>query len=166
MTAVVIVGGVALIIRNDAPVSDQVSNNEGSSSQVSQSGQIISGSMADLIALNKDLRCTFQSNNEYSETSGEVFVSNNKVRGNFSVVVKALGQTPFQAFMIADGKDSFVWSSLMKDGFKTPIQKTEESSQNGVDYYQTLSYSCVPWEKDESFFIPPETIQFLPPRTQ
>ncbi len=168
ITGIVVVGGIFFGLKGDSAKDIKESGEAIPAQSIQEDGGVISGSMKDLVALNKPLECKFTSETQYSKTLGTVYVADGKVRGNFSVSVPALGTEPFQAFMIADQTDSYVWSSLTKDGFKTPIQKdaVTQPGQEGVDYNQKLSYNCVPWVKDESFFIPPQTIQFLPPRTQ
>lgn len=158
VTGVVVIGGIFFGLRGDSVKDSQESQQTNSK----QEEGVVSGSMRDLVALNKSLECKFTSDTEYSKTSGTVYVADGKVRGNFSVSVAALGGQSFEAFMIADQTDSYVWSSLTKDGFKTPIQKdvANQAGQEGIDYNQTLSYNCVPWAKDESLFIPPVTVTF------
>ena len=119
-------------------------------------------SMRELVATNEPMRCTFAHVTEAADSSGEVFVADGKIRGNFKVKTSNETGTTFDAYMITDGKDSYVWSSVLPQGYKVAIKETEDTGgQNGLDYNQKLNYSCTPWAKDVSFFVPPATVTFV-----
>lgn len=155
-----VIVGIFLSLRGGS-VKSEVENMSTNSTE--QESQMVSGSMRDLVALNKPLECTFTSETEYSKTEGRVYVVEGKVRGNFAVTVAALGGQPFNAYMIADQTDSYVWSSISVDGFKTKIEPQPQVpvTQEGVDYNQTFSYTCTPWQADNSFFTPPSDVVFV-----
>ncbi len=125
----------------------------------------IQGSMGDLVALGVSLKCSFTHTTDLSSSSGDVYVADGKVRGNFKVTSTPLGNQSFDAYMIADGKESYVWSSFMPQGYKTIITEPNggesNAGQDGLDYNQTLDYTCTPWEKDVSFFVPPADVTFV-----
>lgn len=135
-----------------------------SSTKEEQISGTFSGSMRDLVARNQSVKCTFTHSTEINSSSGTVFVSGGKVRGDFDITVPQTG-TNLKAFMIADGKDTYVWSSILPQGFKMPISdaKMQSSGQpaNGIDYNQSLDYECEPWSVDESVFITPTDISFV-----
>lgn len=160
ITAVVIVGGVYLITNVKTQDQDQVKQDTQSNNQISD--QVVSASMKELVSLGKSLQCTFDSNTEFAKTSGVVYVADGKVRGNFRVTVSSLGNQSFDAYMIADDSYTYVWSTLAKGGFKAPIQKEVQTQpgQEGVDYNQVLTYTCTPWQTDQTLFVPPTDVIF------
>lgn len=158
LVAVIIIGGVVYMGRSGG--SDTGAPNVPA--LTTEEGGMIKGSMRDLVALGVSMRCTFTHQTDISNSSGEVFVANGKVRGNFNVTSSAMGNQAFDAYMISDGEDSYVWSSLMPQGYKMPIVESTESTptQEGIDYNQNLDYSCAPWPTDASVFVPPANITF------
>lgn len=161
ITTVVIAGGVYLITsnnsqdENNSQVIEQTTANQ-------EDSQIVSASMKELVSLGKSLQCTFESNTEFAKTSGVVYVADGKVRGNFRVTVSSLGNNSFDAYMIADASNTYVWSTLAKSGFKAPIQKEVQTQpgQEGVDYNQVLTYTCTSWQTDQTLFTPPSDVVF------
>jgi len=159
-------GGIYFISRNP---SDSVPTNqtEVESSQTTVNTQnpqaATQSSMKELVARGESLECSFAHDVGYSRSSGVVYIADGKLRGNFSITVASANAQTFEAYMIADGDNSLVWSSLIKQGFKIPISKTEPAqgaNQGGVDYNQKLDYSCKPWSRDLSVFVPPAGITF------
>jgi len=170
---VVIVGGAVFFMTSNSPgkiASEKIKEVQSGQEKtpLGKEAQILSTSMKDLVALGESLKCTFTSDTESSKSSGTVYVADGKVRGDFSVSLPALGNQSFQAYMITDSMDSYVWSALSKDGYKTPIQKEKQQTpnQDGIDYNQTLNYTCLFWAKDMSVFVPPAEIVFKAPVQQ
>jgi len=167
LAVIIISGGGYLLLKGEpagAPASQSEVQGAEASVQVQDSTVPAQVSMRDLVARGQSLECTFDLDVEYSKSNGTVYIAGGKVRGNFDIVVSVsqAGTQKFQAYMIADGEMSYVWSSLIKQGFKLPISKSETSAdpQNGVDYNQKLNYSCKPWNAVANFFIPPADIVF------
>ncbi len=123
-----------------------------------------SGSMKDLVAKNQSVKCTFNHSTDIDSSSGTVYVSGGKIRGDFDINAKQATGT-FEAHMITDGEYSYVWSSLIAQGFKMPIAKasaqTASQPTSGVDYNQKLDYVCVPWTVDSSLFVSPANVSFI-----
>jgi uncharacterized protein YxeA len=167
LAVVIIIGCWYFLLRDEssgAPITQNEVQGVEVSVQSEDSAVPSQVSMRDLVARGQSLECTFDLDVEYSKSSGTVYIADGKVRGNFDIVVSmsAVGTQKFEAYMIADGEMSYVWSSLIKQGFKIPISESETASnpQNGVDYNQKLNYSCKPWNADASFFVPPADITF------
>jgi hypothetical protein len=134
---------------------------EGQEVPVSVEGSF-RGSMRQLAASGTSVRCTFTYEAPNSSSTGEVFVADGKVRGNFKVNVTSPAAGTFDAFMIADGEMSWVWTSAMPQGFKVPVadEGAPAPTGEGIDYNQDLDYSCAPWATDPSVFVPPADIAF------
>lgn len=128
-------------------------------------GQKIAGSMKDLVAKGESLRCVFNRDTQFAKTLGYVYVADGKVRADFTVTPTVAQAAPFTASMIADNDTSYVWSSVMKDGFKIPtkteLEPKSEDIVDGVDYSQTLDFTCEKWSKDFGAFNPPANISFV-----
>lgn len=160
ITAIVILGGSYLIFNTKSQNQNQKNQDTQVSTQTNS--QVVYASMKELVSLGKSLQCTFESNTEFAKTSGVVYVADGKVRGNFRVIVSSLGNKSFDAYMIADNSYTYVWSTLTKSGFKSPIQKEIQTQpgQEGVDYNQVLTYTCTPWQTDQTLFSPPSDVIF------
>jgi len=166
--AMIIISGGGYLLLKGEPASAPATQSEvqGTKDSVQSQDSTVPSqvSMRDLVARGQSLECTFDMDVEYSKSNGTVYIADGKVRGNFDIVVSVsqAGTQKFQAYMIADAETSYVWSSLIKQGFKLPISKNETSAnpQNGVDYNQKLNYSCKPWNANASFFVPPADVVF------
>jgi Flp pilus assembly protein CpaB len=158
--AVIVVGAIAYFaMQGDGGPSVQNTNENTEAVTEAEQGM----SMRDLVARGESVECTFNHTTDVSQSSGTVYVADGKVRGNFDVNATEVGQT-FTAYMIADGGMSYVWSSMLPQGFMVPIAETSAevgSEADGIDYNQKLDYSCEPWATDESFFVPPSTVTFI-----
>ncbi len=128
-------------------------------------GQKISGSMKDLTLRSESLRCVFNQDTQFAKTLGYVYVADGKVRGDFTVTPTVAQAKPFTASMIADSETSYVWSSVLKEGFKIPTKTELEPKPkdivDGVDFSQNLDFTCEKWSKDFSAFTPPANISFI-----
>ena len=162
ITGVVVLGGIIWVFYTGP--QKEVEGLPGRQDAQGEIGQV-SGSMKDLVALNRPLECTFNLDTQYASSKGTVFVADGNVRGNFTISITAMNNSSLEAFMIADQTTSYVWSSLSTQGFKVPLNKntqaTTTQTNNGISYNQTLSYNCKSWVKDVSVFIPPTNITFV-----
>lgn len=116
-------------------------------------------SLSTLLASSVSQKCTFTNKTDTSESSGTVYVSGGKMRGDFKTV--ASGRT-MQSHMIVDGQTSYMWSDEMPQGFKmdfADMQKQDTKNQT-VDVNQQLDYSCGSWSADASAFVTPAGIEF------
>lgn len=129
-----------------------------SDSPEAKSGQ---SSLKELIAMEGSQKCAVTSKNEASESSGEVYVTNGMMKGEFTSL--AGGQT-VKSYMIIKENKSYIWSDIMPQGFmmefgaETPT--TGEQNQ-GMDVNQEYSYECEDWTADNSAFELPTGIQFM-----
>lgn len=125
------------------------------------------GSTAELIARGGDHVCTFDQTVENNRSTGTVYISNGKMRGDFKSSV-VTGATPIdvESHMISDGEFMYTWSSMMPTGFKmavvqnTTADGTTPTSQQMFDANMKLSYDCDPWTVDASKFTLPSAVTF------
>lgn len=117
-----------------------------------------------LIATGKDQKCTFSESNDISSSSGTVYFSKGKMRGDFEAVTKAQGIKVI-SHMVVDGDTSYVWTENPKQGFKMGISEMEgtqgsSNTSQSVDINQELDYDCDSWSPDSSKFELPTDITF------
>jgi hypothetical protein len=135
-----------------------------------QEEELISGSMADLLAANKNLKCQFDVQVADSALSSTTYVADNKVRSDFSTTLE--GQEPLTSHMINDGEVLYTWTDQAPgQGVMININELpeiddetakEEFSSNGFNNYQAkYDYKCVAWDVDENMFKSPEGFNFM-----
>ncbi len=119
-----------------------------------------SGTLQTLLAMKGSVKCTVQHSTEMDISSGIVYISNGKLRGDFDV--SAAGQT-MKAYVLVNGSDVYSWSSLSATGVKTTVSASSSSSQSnqGVNFNQNLNYSCTSASVDASVFAMPQGINFI-----
>ena len=128
--------------------------------QVSESSV---GTMADIMARGGAWKCAVSTTAAGVTSGGTVYVANGKVRGDFTSEVPQMGT--MEVHMIADGKDAYTWTSMMKTGFKMSTTKPTETKDTPTadkqDFYNAqYDYQCSPWSADVSVFTLPTDIAF------
>jgi len=133
----------------------------GGSMEIAQNA----ASIKELIARGDDITCTFSRTDENSSMDGTIYVSDGKIRGDFSMVQ---GGQSFDSHMIQDGDMAYTWNTggpLGATGFKMPISADEEVSSGegeyqAIDLEEQLDTKCSRWSPDASKFVPPSNITF------
>lgn len=98
-----------------------------------------------------------------SNSTGKVYVSAGKIRGDFTSQING---TAANFHMYTDRKNVYVWMSGQTIGFKTPFTAiaapapTGTSGQENVDLDRQLNYTCTPGEIDASYFTLPVGVTF------
>jgi len=181
LLGLIIVTGAVLLVKgpSDKKMADNDESMEEITEESSDTETVVeddkqmeegsfSGSMKDLMSRGGEYKCTFASNTEVGTSTGTVYISGDKIRGDFESSVEVVSQT-FKSSMINDGEFSYVWSSSMPGGFKTKNVEGdisgEESVDTGFDYNEQLDYKCVPWSVDNSVFALPD-IEFTELNTE
>lgn len=121
------------------------------------------GSTKELMARGGNYKCTFTQDVENSKSTGTVYISGTKLRGDFMSVVTAEGSTlNIESHTISDGAFMWTWSSMMPTGFKMKVDQTasENINKQGFDANQKLEYTCINWTPDEGQFVLPTTTVF------
>jgi hypothetical protein len=130
-------------------------------------GEMIKGSLKSLFGTGKNVTCTV--NNIENDGTGTVYVSGNKLRGDFTN--SADGKT-IESHFIQDEQFSYLWSSEMDQGIKMKAElgtekSTTSDSKNAkapstetVDLNKEVDYKCSNWIVDNSKFIPPSDVKF------
>ncbi len=136
-----------------------------SSQQTGSSDEAMSkGSIKSLLGQGKNVNCTIN----YPGTQGQdgtVYVSGNKMRGDFSMVVD---EKTTDSHMINDGTFVYTWSSMSSQGTKMKVEAVEEAAEKAgteqkqnVDLDAEVDYKCTPWSVETAMFVPPTNIEFI-----
>ncbi|HLB51833.1 hypothetical protein A3F07_04315 [candidate division WWE3 bacterium RIFCSPHIGHO2_12_FULL_38_15] len=137
--------------------------------------QQVSGSLLDMMKLNKKLTCNYTGKDDNGKTTftTEMFVSGNKVRNNVRMTDN-LDKT-LESYMVSDGEWFYIWSNASDQGTKMKISEMENIMQettkdinnqptNNVDLNKVsekFDFSCNTWNPDMSMFEVPSDITFI-----
>mgnify|MGYP001587665224 CR=1 FL=1 len=157
---VVVIGLIYYVSTKDQVDTGEVENEElGSSLDQGSNNQ---RSLVELLAMGTSQKCAFGQTVNGSVNEGQIYISNGKMRGDFSAA--ANGQT-MMAHMISDGEDMYTWLDGMNIGFKLSMGSTQApvpgAAANGsLDVNQKLDYDCAPSTVAASQFTLPSGVQF------
>ncbi len=156
---VVVVAAIAVIgfvLTQAKPASNNMASDKVENALEGSNGDGKS-SLRELMALANNQRCTFSDTETGS--SGEIFVSGGKVRGDFEVTAE--GQT-ISSHMISDTENLYMWTDGLDTGLKMSIIEAGEPEDNmsgetqSVDLNQKVDYECTGWNVDNSKFDLPD----------
>lgn len=156
-----------LIIRGagkteDMPVIETPSETPTTTSDTAADNKF-NGSLSDLQSRGGDYKCSFVQTNDGSDSTGTIYISGKKMRGDFNTTVKLAADMKVESHMISDGEFIYNWSSMVPTGFKMAIDQdatATPSTSQSFDYNQKLDYDCEVWTKDEAKFALPTEIKF------
>lgn len=128
-----------------------------SQEEVNSSDSLSKNSIKSLLGLEKNLNCTFSYPD--GKSKGTVYVSGNKVRGDFSV---AVDNRDMESHMIQDGSYSYIWSGQEGSKFKIDetVKASPTTSSDQVDLDKEVDMKCLPWTIDNSKFAVPADVKF------
>lgn len=137
--------------------------------------QQVSGSLLDMLNLNKNMQCSYSDKDAENKTSftAQMYLAGNKVRSNVEYTDKDNKTT--ESSMIGDGEWLYIWTNASNNGTKMKIDAMEETlkdvkqdvneqSNKNADVNQVkekYDYSCDSWNPDMSMFAVPSTIAFI-----
>jgi len=155
------------LLRDKSGDSDSTTNNSSTSSNGSNGsngsdtrGSTELTSLKDLLALNKNQKCTFSVTDNGTTSNGTFYVSGGKYRGDFTSTVD--GKTQTSHMMMQDGTN-YVWMDGTNAGFKMKLDDTASANTGAaqsIDPNKDLNYNCENWSVDSSMFKLPSTVQF------
>ncbi len=127
------------------------SNNANNNTQTEES----QGSLRSLLSMGTAQQCTFES----EESSGVAFVAQQRMRGDFEVVV---GDGRESGHVIVKDDTAFVWVDGETQGFKmsTEGQADDSAVNDQFDLDEDVNYECQPWQVDQSKFQEPRNVTF------
>lgn len=162
---VVVGGGYYLMGAKTAQAPEEAGAQTAETTSVVESAQAgkFTGSVADLAMRGGSWKCTVDASTAQSISAGVTYVSDGKVRGDFTTNVQGYGSV--ESHLIVDGDTVYTWSSAMPQGMKTKMVAQgaggAATSGQGADANQAYAYDCQPWTADVSLFVPPATVTFM-----
>lgn len=108
------------------------------------------GTLKSLLSMGKVQKCDISYSNDRGKTSGTIYVSGKKMRGDFTVVDQNNKQ--MDSHIITDETYIYSWSGTSPQGVKTKVEAAI------ID--QQVQSKCASWSVDSSKFTPPANIQF------
>jgi len=169
---ILILGGAAYFAFFAGNKNEVDTSNESETSEVNQSDEIQQTenfeektTLAKLMENGGNYECTFSHSTEIGESTGTVYISGKKIRGDFISKVTMAGVPnigDIKTFMISDGESVYTWSSMSAEGYKVPQAEQDKTSQSdaSVPTNQELDYKCTAWQVDNSKFSLPTSITF------
>lgn len=129
--------------------------------QASLELDVKTGTLRGLLALGKDMVCTFDSGTASNRTLGTMYLSGSMMRGDFSS--GATNGTSVESHMIKQGDNMFVWSGSQGAKMSIGEMDANTSSQNtgAVNLDQNVNYKCENWRKDDAKFSAPSDVNFI-----
>ncbi len=157
--AIIIVGGGYLIFQDRETVKDTAKpENTATQKEVKTDGKKMAFEQF-IKQGDGSYKCTVHQWVQDTDTVGTVYISKDKVKGEFNTKVQ--GMNVDTSFIARDGY-TYTWSSMMPSmGFKAPIQQTEaqgDVSTSGSYSFnmQTIGdYDCVKQDVSDSMFVLP-----------
>ncbi|MDD5318461.1 MAG: hypothetical protein PHF79_01375 [Candidatus Pacebacteria bacterium] len=176
VVALIVGGGVYYSVKstgqgnNPAMYSTATSTLGASSTTSAAVGSSNPMSLRGLLAIGKNVMCTFSQTTAQGQTSGTVYLSANMLRGDFSLVTASSGKA-IDSHMVRQGNDVYFWSSAqanqgVKMNFEQITQNQSQSqvqaqSNAGVSLDAQTDYKCTDWAVDQSRFTLPTTVKFV-----
>jgi len=125
----------------------------------------LTGSIDQLMAKNKNLKCDLIAKADALISSGTTFISGGKARIDFKT---KMGEVIVTSHMINDGTWLYTWTEeYPNQSFKMKLDSLpKETNLNtnaaaGVeDYNAQFDYNCYSWVKDNAMFTPPANVNF------
>jgi hypothetical protein len=166
----ILIGAGAYLLMKKVP---QLPNNQTTVTQnkPATTGQTMQGTLKSLLSSGKSQKCEYVNKTEATSVSGTVYISNGKMKGDFTTVS---GENKITGHMIVNSGYSYVWTDMMtKRGIKMAINQQQQqpsgvpANNQALDMNKTFTYTCQGWTEDNTVFTPPSDISFstfaLPP---
>lgn len=161
--AVILLGGGAYYFLNREPGENRESEAQTRDEAKNEEAPVTSsfrGSFDDLMARGGSYKCTFTHKTDVSVSSGTVYISDDRMRGDFESETEHMDVT---SHMIKRDGYVYSWSPLTSQGFKMPVDGEGEAGGSGdgsmsgqsVDLNQEYDYDCSTWTTNESVFALP-----------
>lgn len=160
IAAGVIVGGYFIVKNNPTPAS---TDTETITTDTSSKPQGKKMAFSQLVAQGDSYKCTVHQYVNDTDTVGTAYISDKKVRGEFSTDYQG---KKMESHVLIDGTYAYMWSNMMPTGFKTKVTIDANGTQSATagtysfNYDQVGDYDCQPWKADASMFVVPTSISF------
>jgi hypothetical protein len=119
------------------------------------------GSFGYLVGLKQTLTCNIETTSSLPDRVGTVFISGDKLRGDFSSYFNGATRT---SHMVIDGVSLYVWVNGYDSGLKLPAANGASGSAaanaGGVDPNVNVAFACYPWTPEGDSFALPSDVAF------
>ena len=119
---------------------------------------LIKGNIQDLFAKGTNMQCTFKYAEGENTSEGNIYVSDKKMRGSFSLTQS--DGTKMQSNVIQDGAYGYTWIEGQEQGTKIKVETSSKKAELFALDNKNINYDCKPWNVDSGLFTPPANIQF------
>lgn len=156
---IIITASLGFYYFNKSETQVNVNNNQNVDTTTEET---INTSVLDLAKRGGNYECTFSHTTGVGTSNGVVYISGEKIRGNFTSNV-VVANMVIKSYMISDGASVYTWTDMTSQGYKVPIEKggAEENTSQSFDYGQNLDYTCKGWVVDPSVFYLPSGVEFI-----
>jgi hypothetical protein len=146
--------GLGVYALTSTPETEDITQEQSLKNDESLNGK---GSLKSLLALGRDLTCTFKNDAESGEVYGTVYVSGEQMRGDFQT--KLTGDDKMESHLIRTDGMMYMWSGNQGTRFKEAASPADDSNQS-IDLDNDVDYDCKRWSVDSSKFEVPGGITF------
>lgn len=167
--SILIVGGGALVLLNEndtAEITGTPAPSVQTSGNTQEDGldvpESFTGNLTQLFAFGKNITCTFTQNDEDVTGTGTIYVSGNRMRGDF-VMNFNQGEGTLSASTIQKDNTIYSWGSSPFGDFSTKVAMQADDisdDSDGIDFDEDIDYNCKKWDVNNSMFVPPSDVQF------
>lgn len=163
VAAVVLIGGYVVFSQQDTGEREHRDGEHIEEDGAMMEEGSFSGSLFDLGARGGTYRCTFSHSSEVGTSNGTVYISGERIRGDFESVAQGFA---IESHMLALSGTIYSWSPLAPTGVKLPRNDVEGEggaamSGDYADLQQAYAYDCEAWSVDESVFEIPSSVTFI-----
>ncbi len=131
--------------------------NSGTSEKKQEQANQKSTTLKELMGQSVSQKCTFNDPTVPGDSSGVVYMSNNKLRGDFQA--KTDGRT-INSHMITDGKYNYIWMDGGSMGVKMSLSEPQSAGQAEAQLNNQMNFSCEAWTASDEILTPPANITF------
>ena len=124
-------------------------------------GQPVTATLSDLSARQGSWQCAFTFAGDDVTSSGTVYISNGRLRGDFVFNISPLGQKA-ETHIIRMNGFQYSWNLATQTGEKKAVAAGPSGGAAGTSPDQAYPYHCVQKSVDESLFSLPSGIVFTP----
>ena len=124
------------------------------------------GSMQDLLARGKSVKCTYKNvGGEDGEATGVFYVAGDKMRSEMDIIEKETGKE-MEVNSIIIGDWMYTWNNFLPEGTKMNMKEMQDETSENYSQDETnkmkeeVDYKCRPWIPDDSKFIVPTDVEF------
>lgn len=134
-------------------------------------GEKLSGSIADLLAKNKSLKCEVIAKDGADIISGTTYMSGGKARSDYQ---NKMNNETVNGHMIMDGTWVYTWmdqypdqaikmkvDTMQSDALKNG-QAADQAQNSGINNYEnSMDYNCTTWTPNSASFAVPGDVNFI-----